>query len=266
MFSVYKHIFPNGKVYIGITGQSLSRRWQRGEGYKHQPQMINAIHKYGWDNIQHVVVKSGLSREEAEILEIELIKEFDSTNPLNGYNRESGGNVNKTISAETIERVRLAHLGKRQSKETRVKRSQSIKKAHQSGLFDNADRSFLHSDAYREKISNIRRLTWSDPEYRRKMSEKSKTVQSDAVYKKQKSETAKRINNISEIKAKFTGENNGKSKPCVCVETGIEYPCVADASRRTSAPLNSIAMCCRGIRKTAGGFHWVFKDVVEEVT
>ena len=35
-YCVYKHTAPNGKVYIGITGQSPEMRWRKGYGYKEQ--------------------------------------------------------------------------------------------------------------------------------------------------------------------------------------------------------------------------------------
>ena len=54
-YTVYKHTFPNNKVYIGITSQSVSRRWRNGEGYRNKQQLIyRAILKYGWDNIKHI--------------------------------------------------------------------------------------------------------------------------------------------------------------------------------------------------------------------
>lgn len=33
-YYVYKHIFPNGKVYIGITCKKPIYRWNNGNGYK----------------------------------------------------------------------------------------------------------------------------------------------------------------------------------------------------------------------------------------
>ena len=38
-YSVYKHTFPNGKVYIGITKQNPLKRWRNGTGYKGQPDL-----------------------------------------------------------------------------------------------------------------------------------------------------------------------------------------------------------------------------------
>ena len=96
-FMVYKHTFPNGKVYIGITSKNKpNQRWEGGTGYskEHQSVMYNAIQKYGWENIQHEILFTNLSKEEAIKKEIELIKEYHSYihDPLcNGYNMTMGG-------------------------------------------------------------------------------------------------------------------------------------------------------------------------------
>lgn len=47
-------------------------------------------------------------------------------------------------------------------------------------------------------------------------------------------------------------------KPVVCTETGVKYDSIKDAARKTGLAKNKISYCCRGIRKTTGGFHWQF--------
>lgn len=88
-YTVYIHIFPDKKVYVGLTKQKVNRRWGKdGTQYKKQP-VYKAILKYGWDNIEHVVVKENLDIDEARFLEKRLIKKYDSIN--NGYNSAKGG-------------------------------------------------------------------------------------------------------------------------------------------------------------------------------
>ena len=93
VYKVYIHKNKiNDKVYIGITGQkNVKDRWKKGNGYKGQVQFYNAIQKYGWDNFTHKVLYDNLTKEEACEKEKELIKEYDSINPLYGYNLEKGG-------------------------------------------------------------------------------------------------------------------------------------------------------------------------------
>ncbi len=108
-YSVYRHIFPNGKCYIGITSQPLEKRFENGRGYKQCPKMHNAILKYGWNNVEHELLYSGLSKEEAEAKEIELIAFYGSVE--NGYNTDHGGNTTGTHSIETRNKISIANKG-----------------------------------------------------------------------------------------------------------------------------------------------------------
>lgn len=91
-FTVYEHINRvNGKRYVGITERRPVERWgTRGQKYHTTPRFWNAIKKYGWDAFDHVIVASGLSRDEACAMEVARIKQFDTIN--NGYNAQTGGN------------------------------------------------------------------------------------------------------------------------------------------------------------------------------
>lgn len=77
-YSVYEHVFPNGKRYIGITCEP-KKRWNGGHGYDTQPKMKRAIQCYGWDNIEHNIICEGMPKEQAERLEMYLI---DNSTPL----------------------------------------------------------------------------------------------------------------------------------------------------------------------------------------
>lgn len=93
-YCVYMHRFPNGKKYIGMS-QNAEKRWRNGKGYETQGKIANAIAHYGWDNIDHVVILDGVSKEQAQQLEKFLIAELDTIE--NGYNTAIGGdNVNGT--------------------------------------------------------------------------------------------------------------------------------------------------------------------------
>lgn len=94
-FTVYMHTFPNEKRYIGITRTSLEQRFKNGYAYAYNKEMYDDIQKYGWDNIKHDVICTNLSVKEACNLEIELIREYDTTNSKNGYNITSGGEIGR---------------------------------------------------------------------------------------------------------------------------------------------------------------------------
>lgn len=84
-------VYDYDKYYIGITHNSLKKRWgKHGQGYKGQT-FYRAIEKYGWDNIKHDVLYENLTQEEAENLEIYLIEKYKSYDSRYGYNASYGG-------------------------------------------------------------------------------------------------------------------------------------------------------------------------------
>lgn len=111
-FTVYKHTTPSGKVYIGITSNDPKFRWRNGNGYHYNSHFYSAIKKYGWDNITHEIIETGLSNEAACDLEIRLIRKYNAADPKFGYNRTFGGEHYKP-TPEMIEKVRKSHIGLR---------------------------------------------------------------------------------------------------------------------------------------------------------
>ena len=111
-YYVYMHTTPNNKRYIGITRQTLEKRWRKGFSYRTQ-YFSRAIKKYGWDNIKHEVLFENLTEEEAKQKEIELIKKYKSNNRHYGYNITSGGNTISVygFTKEHRENLSKAHKG-----------------------------------------------------------------------------------------------------------------------------------------------------------
>lgn len=116
IYKVYKHTLPmfvsgkeNDMVYIGLTSIAPEDRWRNGLGYWQNKYFYNAIKKYGWDNFEHIIISYDLTKTEAENMEIDLIRKYDSANRLHGYNIELGGNSFGKHSEEVIEKIRLAN-------------------------------------------------------------------------------------------------------------------------------------------------------------
>ena len=116
-YTVYVHIFPNNKKYVGITRQSTIRRWNNGTGYKNSTIMYNAINKYKWHNIEHKILYTNLTKLEAEQMEIKLIKEWELNNPCFGYNIEKGGNATGKIGE--LQRKKISNTLKELYKDKR---------------------------------------------------------------------------------------------------------------------------------------------------
>lgn len=106
-FAVYKHTnMINGKVYIGITSNKPEKRWgSNGINYKTNKHFYAAIKKYKWENFKHEIIFQNLTKEEACLSEIELIKQYKSNNPKFGYNKSTGGDLSSlgTVRIQTPE-------------------------------------------------------------------------------------------------------------------------------------------------------------------
>ena len=132
-YTVYKHTAPNGKTYIGLTGcKDPNKRWRNGKHYEANPHFTNAIELYGWENIAHEIIATGLSKEAAVALEIELIAQYKSNIPEYGYNQTEGGDGcdGFKVSEETRRKISVALTGekhplhgKHPTAETRQKQS-----------------------------------------------------------------------------------------------------------------------------------------------
>lgn len=117
-------------------------RWgKNGNGYSGCPYFYSAIEKYGWDNFEHEIIKTGLTLEEANALESSLISEYDSMNPKRGYNLQSGGD-NYEFSEIALKNISAAQKKRFESPEERRKLSNCMGGKH-------------HSDKTKQKLSNI---------------------------------------------------------------------------------------------------------------
>ena len=125
-YTVYMHISPSGKRYIGITSMKPKLRWNNGYGYKTQI-FYHAIKKYGWNNIKHEILFENLTKQEAECKEIELIAYYKSNDYHYGYNVEHGGNSTGKMSEEQRRKLIKINTGRRCTEETKRKMSESGK-------------------------------------------------------------------------------------------------------------------------------------------
>lgn len=249
MYSVYKHVTPSNKIYIGITSQKTSQRWRRGQGYSNQV-FGKAIEKYGWDNIKHEVLFDGLTKEEAEKLEIELISKYKSNNKKYGYNISNGGNALGKHSEETKKKISLKNKNRVFSEETRRKMREN-----------HADFSKENNPLFGKKMPE---------ELRRKMSlaHKGKNLgANNPMFGKKHSEETKILQSQNR-KGKNIGICNHKSRKVACYSIENElikiYDCISDAEKELKIPRGGgghISACAKGTLKTAYGFKWKYCEV-----
>lgn len=224
MYIVYMHETPNSKKYVGITSKEKPNdRWLNGRGYNTNTYFNNAIKKYGWENIKHEILFCGLSEEDAQKKEVELIKKYKSNNRDYGFNLTSGGEKNKILSQESKKLISLSRmgntykLGKKVSEETkqRMKENHADFKGCKSSRY-----GIPHTDEARLKISQNRIYTTgvNNPN--------SKPVEQFTL----NGEFIKDWVNLSEAISKFRNK-----------------------------PSDSIKACCSGRTSTAYGYKWKYK-------
>lgn len=107
---VYKLTFENGKAYVGITTETLSRRVQRHIYYARSNRLYLlscAIRKYGEKAFSAEVIGSADSWDELVNLEIIAIKKHGCLCP-NGYNMTKGGDGSKGVSPTEEKRKKIS--------------------------------------------------------------------------------------------------------------------------------------------------------------
>lgn len=129
-WTVYVHVNKiNGKRYVGITSRPPEVRWRDGTGYISNPRFYSAIKKYGWDGFEHIILKSGLSEEDAKGAERLFIKEWHTQDLDCGYNLTSGGEGTRDCHPSEETRRKLSEARRREnlSDETLRRRSAGLK-------------------------------------------------------------------------------------------------------------------------------------------
>ena len=262
-YSVYRHTAPNGKVYIGITSKKPEKRWDNGKGYISSNLMWRAIQKYGWENFSHEILARGLTKQEAEAMEVELIQEHKSYDSDFGYNLDLGGNAVGRASEQTRAKMSASRRGHPTSEATRKRISEShkgvpwseaqriageaaaakrrgipLKEEHKQKIGE-ALTGRIRSEEYRQHIreAHLGRLFHTE-ETRRKISES----------KKNSSLTPR-------------GSNNHRARSVVCLETGVAYETITAAALAVGAHGANISRSCRGGGSPrCCGYHWIYQE------
>ncbi len=133
-FCVYKHVAPDGRVYIGITSQLPRRAWYQGSRYKNHAAFYQAIENYGgetsfrtafthyylsvdgnWveaDGAEKFSETNLYTENDAEEMRRRYIREYNATDPEFGLNAASGGRKDFHYSYEARRRQSDTHTGR----------------------------------------------------------------------------------------------------------------------------------------------------------
>ena len=223
-------------MYVGITSQIPVKRWHKdGSGYKKSLLFWRAIQKYGWDNFEHFIFASNITKEEAENMEMLLIRELHTQDGEYGYNILEGGS-SPCMPEEVRKKMSEAQLGEKNHMYGRKHTDEELQ--------------FL-----RERFSgegNPRYHAVVSKETRRKISEAQKGKVLSDEHKRKISAGCKGL-----LKGRPRPEGGGRPPIKVrCIETGIEYESINEAARQYSIAKSSIRICLKNPNRTARNVHW----------
>ena len=245
-YCVYVHTNKvNGKMYVGQTvhGDNPNKRWLNGNGYKKCPLFWKAICKYGWDNFEHEIVASNLTKNEADNFEKILIDKLCTRDRSLGYNLTDGGDGFTGEFTEEHRRHMSESRKKRPpfSEETKRKigEAQKGEKHHMYGKH--------RSEETKKKIGDAQRGIPLSEEVKRKM---SNAQQGHIVTE----ETKRKISESN------SGVNGPRAKSVMQYDLDGTFICqwdfIKQAANALSIVPNNISYACNGKYKTAGGFIW----------
>ena len=274
-YTVYMHISPSGKRYIGITRQEQEKRWKNGNGYKSQKYFYKAISKYGWNNFKHEVLFSGLTKEEAEQKEMWLIALYQSDNYLYGYNIEHGGSSVGRMSNAT--KKKLSDINKKEnlSEETLKKRrvaltGRILSNAHKQKMHEvwyNSHKESLCKSVSQYTKDGVFIRTWTSAGLSAKTLKLNKSTITQCCKGKRKTtggfiwKYSNDVLSYDEIYLRNTKIYNNKKGVIQYSKDGDvikKYASVAEASLITGIKEKNIYRCCGGERKYTGGYAWEY--------
>lgn len=270
-YNLYMHIFPNNKVYIGITSQKPKYRWgKNGKGYAYnQRRIFNAIKKYGWGNVKHKILFTNLTKEEAELKEIELIAKYKSNNPKYGYNIENGGHLKDKISTETRNLMKLHHkgmLGKKLSEE-RKKEIGKISKLRWTNMNPSEKSFYINKLTFfkkgqpswnkGKKMSNETRKKMSELRIGRPSPNKGKKLSKEHKMKLSVAHKGIKFSEKAKINMK---KSNANAKKIICIEKKEIYNSGKECAEKLGCHRSNPNNTCNGKQKTCKGYHLMWLE------
>lgn len=228
----------NGKKYVGQTSRTLEQRAERnGIGYKKCTKFWNAILKYGWENFEPNILYDDLTKEQANEIEIKLIRELKTQDDNFGYNIKYGGNSSNPLLQKPVIQFTLdmKYVARYSSVRNAIKKS-GANPAHISSVCNSI------CDYKNSKCKQSGGYIWM--------------WEADYINHRYN------INEILEtINREFEHPNARRVvQLCLNMEYISTFKNICDASRKTGCRRNSINDTCTHRLRTSGGYIWMYED------
>lgn len=158
--------------------------------------------------------------------------------------------------------VLLEHLTKEEAENKEIELIAKYKSNQQKYGYNicsggNGTPSHIVNEETRNKISNNTKKAMNNPIIKEKLI-KSHLGKKLSDEHKEKIKLSSRTYQAEETKRKMREVNKNKIK-VKCIDTGIIYDSIHNASLLTNIAYQNIFKVCRGERKTAGGYRWKYE-------
>lgn len=136
MAVIYKLTSPDGKIYIGCSSQTyLSRRWQRGQNYQRNKQLVADVEKFGWEAFTHEIIEEVNENDDPLLRERYWICYYKSFDPDIGYNKNT--NHNTEFKKRKRAMVQCVETGEVYKTQTELAKKLGITRSYMSYLVVN---------------------------------------------------------------------------------------------------------------------------------
>ena len=143
-YSVYQHVTPDGMYYFGQTS-NIKRRWSNNGAKYKKTSLQPYIEKFGWENIQHIVLFRDQTRENALWIEDFLITTAREDRVC--INKQRSG----LISKEEGYKQEYYEENKDKFKEYYEENKEQIKEQHKQYRERNKDKSQEYNRQYYQR-------------------------------------------------------------------------------------------------------------------
>ena len=252
--SIYRIYFPESdKCYIGQTNNLKHRMYAHLRGKKGWKSLVHrALLKY--DDWDISVLHTRQSRDAANCIEIEEIRNFNSVSP-NGYNLTHGGDA-ESPSEETRQKLRAANIGKKLTDEHRAKiGAASVGRKHTDETkakmsatsigrkFTDETRAKISASKVGRRLTDEHRAKIGAANIGKKLTDETRAKISEANIGRKFTDVHRakiRAANIGrkhtdETKAKMSAANSGKNNPMYGKKASDETKAKMSATRTKTA-------------------------------
>jgi group I intron endonuclease len=220
-----------GRMYVGQTIRPNERHAQHVKWRDSKMKIDRALLKYGAEAFEYQVIAADVPENELNCWEQFYVWQFHAYG--HGFNMTPGGGFDSEYIRKMV-----------QSPEWRLKTSIAIKNKYNTDI------------EYKKRVKQSAIKRAKNPKWAELNKLKLQEIRSKPEYIEKMKNHGKILATNKEWLMKMKTINMEKAKAVYCIESRATYLSSREAERQTSINNSKIIACCRGSRKTTGGYHW----------